>query len=175
MGKSVRTFIGIDPAFREYGIGICVLIEGQNGLKATFPRYRTTWDALNAIADIARHAEGMDDTFFAVENSNQQNTTFQKYYGGKNVGQLLKISRNVGANQAISQLIVDLLKGYDVELLEISPERKGSKWTKEGAAMIAKQYGIELPKTSQDDRDALKLALILFEKKSGEKRPLLTI
>lgn len=170
MGKSNRAFIGIDPAFRDYGVGICILVEGQNGLKATFPRYRTTWDALNAIADIARHADGMGDTFFAVENSNQQNTTFQKYMGGKNVAQLLRISRNVGANQAISQLIVDLLKGYDVELLEVSPERKGSKWTKEHAAMVAKQYGIELPRTSQDDRDALKLAIILYEKKMKKKR-----
>ena len=169
MGTSSKAFVGIDPAFREYGVGICILIEGESGIKVSFPKYRNTWDALNAINDLARMAYGWDDTFFAVENSNLQNSTFSKYVFGNNPAQLMRISRNVGANQAVSQLIVDLLHDRNMDVLEVSPERKGKKWTKEQAEQVAKQYGITLPRTSQDDRDALKLAIILYEKKIKEK------
>lgn len=166
----MKTYVGIDPAFRDSGMGICVLKETESGLVVVFPKCKNTLDAIRYLDRLAVFEQHQNSTFFCVENSNLQSTTFSKYVAGNNPAQLMRISRNVGANQAISQLVVDLLKDRDMYVLEVSPERKGSKWTKEHAAMVAKQYGIELPRTSQDDRDALKLAIILYEKKMKKKR-----
>jgi hypothetical protein len=149
-------------------MGICVLSETENGLAAEFHRSKTTLSAIRFLDSFCTLSM-YESTFFCVENSNLQSTTFAKYVAGNNPAQLMRISRNVGANQAVSQLIVDLLHDRNMDVLEVSPERKGKKWTKEQAESVAKQYAIELPRTSQDDRDAFKLAIILYEKKIKEK------
>ena len=168
MGTSVRTFVGIDPAFRESGMGICVLSENESGLVAEFHRSKTTLSAIRFLDSFCTLSM-YEKTYFAVENSNLQSTTFAKYVAGNNSAQLMRISRNVGANQAVSQLIVDLLNERIMDVVEVNPQRKGKKWTKEQAEQVAKKYGISLPRTSQDDRDAFKLAIILYEKKLNEK------
>ena len=84
--------------------------------------------------------------------------------GNKNV--IARKSRNVGKNQAASQYTVDILKAKGYEVLDISPKDKGGKWTEDGFKWVVKSKKILLTKAkpNQDERDALKLALIALNK-----------
>ena len=78
----------------------------------------------------------------------------------------------MGANQGISQAVVDMLVFYFTHdrVLEVSPAQKGVKWDTRNAAHVAAQYGIKLPRTSQDERDALKIGLIGYTSYLLQKR-----
>ena len=142
--------IGIDPAFRESGFGVCILTENE----ATFPKVRSFIDFFRFASEMPLDTQ----TVFVVENSNMQNATFASYKA--NARQLQRISRNVGANQAVSQMTVDYLRHLGHLVIEVSPLAKGSKLNQKAIAYIAKAEGIEIPaKLSQDDRDAFKLAI----------------
>lgn len=109
-----------------------------------------------------------DEQIFIVENSNLQNTTFATYKVNPN--QIKRISRNVGANQAVSQMVVDYLRYLGLEVIEVSPLQKGSKWNLYQAQSALFDLGISTSKIkmSQDERDALKLAY--QEKKRQNKQ-----
>ena len=91
-----------------------------------------------------------------------QNTSFD-ITGSKGV--IARKGRNVGSNQAISQLVVDFIKRYTkAKVLDLSPQRKGRKWNQAQFEAIMKQEGHKAPKkkrgNNQDERDGYKLALI---------------
>lgn len=147
--------IGIDPAIRKNGFALCF------------------YDTINKTIDF-KIMDFIDfifyvmdrDTYsykFAVENSNLQNLSFDMT-GNKNV--LARKSRNVGMNQAVSQLTCDLLKRRGFEVVEISPKQKGAKLEHETFKAltmnmtVANYKGL---KGEQDKRDAFKIAL-LYEK-----------
>lgn len=101
------------------------------------------------------------DMVFCIENSNLQNANFDKS-GSRAVIQ--RKGRNVGTNQAVSQLAVwsaVSLVGSE-RVFEVSPLDKGAKWTPVQFQAVMKQEGLnyDLKSTNQDQRDALKLALI---------------
>lgn len=152
--------IGIDPAFRVSGFGICELGERS----VCFPKIQTFIDFF-AYANTFNKSTAQ---IFVVENSNLQNTTFSTYKA--NANQLQRISRNVGANQAVSQMVVDYLRYIGLEVVEVSPLQKGSKLNQKAIEYLAKSEGIELPaRMSQDDRDAFKLAYQQKRRLKAEK------
>ena len=150
--------IGIDPAFRVSGFGICELDENS----VCFPRIRTFID----FFFYAKSFSVLDEQLFVVENSNLQNTTFAGYKA--NGKQIQRISRNIGANQAVSQMVVDYLRYLGLEVVEVSPLQKGSKWNlyQAQSALFDLKFSHSKIKMSQDERDALKLA---YQQKSRLK------
>lgn len=144
--------IGIDPAFRTGGFYVCEL---ENNT-ATFICMKSFLDFLDYIA-LKKGAKAV------IENSNLQNVSFRSSTN-KNIA--AKMSRNVGANQAISQITVDVCIHFlgKENVKELSPLQKGTKW--DNATMLAASKAHKLVnykglKGEQDKRDAYKLALFL--------------
>ena len=147
--------IGIDPAIRKNGFALCF------------------YDTINKTVDF-KIMDFIDFVFyvmdrdaysykFSVENSNLQNLSFDMT-GNKNV--LARKSRNVGMNQAVSQLTCDLLKRRGFEVVEISPKQKGVKLEHETFKALTMNISVSNYKGlkgEQDKRDAFKIAL-LYEK-----------
>jgi len=150
--------IGLDPSLRVKGFAACELIYNEHEALQTINFYR--FARFYNFIDFCQSRIHDEALYWAVENSNLQNATFAHYKG--NAAQLKKISRNVGANQGISQAVVDMLTFYFTHdrVLEVSSAQKGVKWDTRNAVHVAAQYGIKLPQTSQDERDALKIAII---------------
>jgi hypothetical protein len=147
--------IGIDPAIRKNGFALCFYDTINNTIDFQI------MDFIDFIFYV------MDrDTYsykFAVENSNLQNLSFDMT-GNKNV--LARKSRNVGMNQAVSQLTCDLLKKHGFEVVEISPKQKGVKLEHETFKALTMNMAVSNYKGlkgEQDKRDAFKIAL-LYEK-----------
>ena len=144
-------YIGLDPAFRKNGFGLCS-IEGDDVYFKRFKNYAHFLGWLNN--------DRPESAFFCIENSNLTDATF---YRGGSIPSQLKQSRNVGKNQAASQIAVDLLRiMYGKENVhDISPRQKGRKWSKAHLQHIAKQEKHKLPnKIKQDEIDAYQIALI---------------
>ena len=114
--------IGIDPAIRKNGFALC-FYDTEN---------KTVNFLIMDFVDFIIYTESLKkydvynfrDYVFAVENSNLQNLSFDMK---GNKGVLARKSRNVGMNQAVSQLTCDLLKRRGFEVVEISPKQKGAK------------------------------------------------
>lgn len=148
--------IGIDPAFREKGFAMCYLTENYHTF-FTFPKPYHFFTKTNDFNDFG-------GLYFAVENSNLQNLTFRE---SKKISVAERVSRNVGANQAVSQMVVDFLQEYygKEKVYEYSPRDKGKKDTHED--YVKKCLALKLQpnkRTSQDERDAFKLAYLTYHK-----------
>lgn len=124
-----RIYIGIDPAFREKGIGFCML----EGNQVTFKKYSIN-ELLNAIA-----GKEFINAIVCVENSNMQSTTFstfhyekliksKKYSTKSTLSLCQRQSRDVGKNMATSEIICRMLDFRCKKLIEESPKGKGAKW-----------------------------------------------
>lgn len=161
-----KIFIGIDPAFRRYGFGVCIIDRSDNS--ARFLRLRDFLAFLSWF-----NYEAPQNAVFCVENSNLTDVTFTKY---RKTGraQLEKISRNVGKNQAISQATADVInQDGRFKLLDLSPADKGAKWSERTAAAVAASKGLIIPRGSlekEDNRDALKLAILAEERQHKAKK-----
>ena len=142
--------IGIDPAFRQKGIGFCIL----DGKEVIFKQY----SIIELLNDI--NAGCFKSASVCVENSKLQNTSFDMA-GSKSV--VARKSRNVGANQAVSQIICDAIRFKCAKFLEISPLKKGEKFLDssiiEGSCKLHK-WTMNKKRLNQDDRDAFKLMLL---------------
>ena len=153
-----KIYIGIDPAFRQRGFAIAILDEDntlnfkvfKNGFNSFF-----RW----VLDDLPENA------IIGVENSNLQNDTFNMA-GSRPV--LAKRSRDVGKNQAVSQMTVDLLQEYlsPAAVYDISPKQKGAKIVNPvlfkailQSAGIKEVYNYKGLKSEQDKRDAVQILL----------------
>ena len=149
--------IGIDPAIRKNGFALCF----YDNINKTIDFQ--IMDFIDFILFSEDAMEATDNFAFCVENSNLQNLSFDMK---GNKGVLARKSRNVGMNQAVSQLTCDLLKRRGFEVVEISPKQKGAKLEHETFKAltmnmtVANYKGL---KGEQDKRDAFKIAL-LYEK-----------
>lgn len=152
--------IGIDPAFREKGFATCDLILTEDLNTHTFHTYNKPHAFFIDYSTDYEYAF----LYFAVENSNLQNLTFRE---SKKISVAERLSRNVGANQAVSQMVVDFLQEYygKEKVYEFSPREKGKKDTHED--YVKKCLALKLQpnkRTSQDERDAFKLAYLTYHK-----------
>jgi hypothetical protein len=151
-------YIGVDPAFRKKGFCICI-IECDTIDFITFEYFA---DFIIWLL----HNKG-NRLIFAVENSNLQNLSFDMSGNSKVIS---RKSRNVGTNQAVSQIAVDLIKRFDFPCTEYSPKAKGKKINDKEFIILAKKLGIvEINNykgniTEQDKRDAFILCYKLIKK-----------
>lgn len=152
-------YIGVDPAFRAGGFSICI-IDMTDKTAVT-----KTLDLL-AFHDWLRSPDAPDTCFVCVENSNLQNQNFDTT-GNKN--EIARKGRNVGCNQAVSQLAYEsaLARYGPKNVFQVSPREKGRKITDAKMfAAILQQDGVRLQKRTlnQDERDAYMLATIARRK-----------
>lgn len=68
-----------------------------------------------------------DDALVTVENGNATNTSFDQK-GSR--GSVARKGRNVGTNQAVSQLAVQSATDRYGKCRSVSPKQKGKKWSK---------------------------------------------
>lgn len=153
--------IGIDPAFRDSGFTICII---QDKIVSFY----TMKTFINFLEWVNANEHIIDDHhIIVVENSNLQNLTFNMN-GSKLI--VAKMSRNVGANQAISQLVVDYLEYNNFNVIGISPKDKGKKLDHKTTQLLMenekhilnteKKHTYKGLNYEQDKRDAYKLALL---------------
>jgi hypothetical protein len=159
--KKYNTAVGVDPAFRSNGFCICAIHGCFNEIR--FINYKNGF--LDFLDDLKGVLIADKTTVIAIENSNLQNTSFD-VTGSKGV--IARKGRNVGSNQAISQLVVDSCNKYTkAKVLDLSPQRKGRKWNQAQFEAIVKQEGHKVVQkkkgNNQDERDAYKLALIALK------------
>lgn len=151
--------IGIDPAFRKSGFAMCIIDEDRTVAFKVFVRFLDfiKW----CFSDDSPKGENV---YFVIENSNLQNLTFNMK---GNKGEIARHSRNVGANQAVSQNTVDLCRDIwgRENVVELSPLAKGKKWTAQEAFFFSRANnhilnlkGID---AEEDKRDAYKLCTML--------------
>jgi hypothetical protein len=157
------TFVGIDPAFRASGFAIA--IEDGAG-ELSFKIFKNGFEGfffwlLN---------DRPDNCFIGVENSNLQNSTF---ITSGTRAELAKRSRDVGKNQAVSQMVVDLCRTIigPERVAEFSPAQKGKKITslKLFEAILREKrykgvYNYKGQKLEQDKRDAFKILELTKQK-----------
>lgn len=163
-------YIGCDPAFRKGGFWAAILDAEKKMLFKSFDLL--TWH------DWLRSDEAPAVCFVLVENSNLDNATYKRHLTGT-IGEKLRKSRNVGANQAVSELAYQsALRRYGPRFaFEISPEAKGQKITDQRVFEgLMRQEGITFPpgefdkkESAQDKRDAAKLAVIMRRKVKLER------
>lgn len=130
------TYIGIDPAIREYGCGVCVVSPDGS---LDFPKFKTVAALLSWL--FGQHpkeeapAKGM--TVFCIEDSSAQGVFMQKVRGRANAiskgrptsALMLSMASDVGKNQGASIIIADtceLLYGAE-NVVRLSPQQKGAK------------------------------------------------
>jgi hypothetical protein len=148
-------YIGVDPAFRAGGFAVCIIdMTDKTGVCKKMD--------LLAFHDWLRSPDAPDTCFMCIENSNLQNQNFDTT---GNRMEIARKGRNVGCNQAVSQLTYEsaLARYGPKNVFQVSPREKGKKITDASTfAAIVQQDGILLskPKLNQDDRDAYMLATI---------------
>ena len=144
------TFVGIDPAIRHNGFAMC-LIKDDTVHFAKYKQFELwLYDALSWDKD----------AFIVVEDSSLQNITFSRYADNASK---IKISRNVGMNQAVSKITIGWLTHLGHKVQGISPQDKGKKWSLDYAMSVMKGVNLSYTgktKISQDEVDAFHLALI---------------
>lgn len=159
--------IGVDPAFRKNGFAVCFWDLSDNTMN--FEMYGDVLEFHNFI----NSEDAPEKAVCIIENSNLQNTTFD-LRGNKL--EVAKKSRNVGTNQAVSQLTVWSCEGrYGAEnTYGISPKQKGAKLKGDFFNTILNKYKIRthVKRMNQDMRDAGQLALkYVGYRKQIVKRP----
>lgn len=153
--KPAIVYVGVDPAFRIGGFWACFL--DHTDRTATFRQFR---DVL-AFDRFIHSPDAPENAFFCVENSNLQNQNFDMTGSREEIA---RKGRNVGTNQAVSELTVrSACDRYGPNaVINISPRQKGAKWPESTFQVCAKQDRVSLVgyTGNQDQRDAFKLATI---------------
>lgn len=165
MTNTAPIYVGVDPAFRKGGFWAAIL-DMTDKTMVFRPFDLLTWH------DWLRSADAPEMCFVCVENSNLQNQSFD-LSGTKT--EVARKGRNVGCNQAVSQLTYEsaVLRYGARQVFQVSPKEKGAKITDPRMFLAAmKSDGVLLPPgpTNQDQRDAAKLAIICRRKAMLEGR-----
>ena len=157
--KKPKIYIGIDPAFRKKGFAMAIIDTTDNTVN--FKTFKNGF--LDFMGWMISDKPSTEEAVFCIENSNLQSVTFDMR-GNKNV--VARKSRNVGKNQAASQYTVWACQANGYKVIDLSPKDKGGKWTEDGFKWVVKSKKLILSKAkpNQDERDALKLAIIALNK-----------
>lgn len=160
-------FIGIDPAFRDNGFTICTvandLIFG-NGVYVKFQTLR------KPHLFFSYHNNFVYEKFiYGIENSNLTKQTF--LHSNKD-GVQNRFSRNAGMNMAVSQMVCDFLKDLGAKVYEFTPKQKGKKESQQIFELRCRELKVyNIPKkTTQDERDAFKLAYLAIKQYNFDRR-----
>lgn len=149
-GKPLR--IGVDPALRVGGLGVCTINEFG---EVDFPRF----PGRGIVAFVKWLDTVPKNSVAVVENSNLTNATFDN---SGNSSVRARKSRNVGMNQGVSVILIEFLKDRlgEGNVKDISPLKKGSKWNAErmDSEMKMRKNTRTKKKTNQDERDAYQIA-----------------
>ena len=139
-------YIGCDPAFRQNGFCIAILDENRELQTKTFKKF------IDFIGWVQN--EMPQKSIVAIENSYLQNSTFDMS-GPKPV--VARKSRNVGKNQAVSQIAYELFTEYAAKVHNVSPKGKGRKRDNAFIMGIIKRQGWKVSKKrfNPDERDAI--------------------
>lgn len=145
--------IGVDPAFRAGGFIVCILDTSERTA-----HFRVFRDVL-AFDRWLQSPDAPEAALVTIENSNATNTNFDQN-GSR--GAVARKGRNVGTNQAVSQLAVQSATDRYGSCRSVSPKQKGKKWSKREfeAVLIADGVSVYGQSGSQDARDAYKLATL---------------
>lgn len=157
-------YIGVDPAFRKGGFWAVVIdMEDRTARPIAFRDLLDWHDWLSS-------EEAPEAAFVAIENSNEQNKNFDMEGTGYVIA---RKGRNVGTNQAVSQLaVVSAIRRYGVGyVFSISPKQKGRKYSPAEFDAVVRSDRITLigswlsqkHENAQDQRDAYKLAWIAYK------------
>jgi hypothetical protein len=146
--------IGIDPAFRTDGFRAVIIDEDRIAQAYKFRRFL---DFLKWIFSDDAPASAI----CCVENSNLDAKLYA-YHRGKKGGALATAARNVGANQAISQVTYETcLMKWPESTYQVSPARKGKVLPMATIARLMEAQGHQLAgKLDEDGRAAYQVALI---------------
>ena len=149
--------IGVDPAFRAGGFHACVIDYTDRTVR--FLEFADVLHWHDWLRSDDAPDKSLNRVFVVVENSNLQNINFDTT---GNRAELQRKGRNVGTNQAASELAYrSAARHYGpVNVREISPRDKGAKLTDAEYMALVHQERLTAPnKSNQDQRDAFKLAL----------------
>lgn len=145
-------YIGIDPAFRKSGFGMCIIDEANT---VSFRTFRTFLDFLGWVFS----EDAPELAVVCIENSNLDGKMYA-YHRAKGGQELAAAAMSVGKNQAASQYTADACRyRWPETTFDISPKDKGKKWDAETFKAAARQNGHAVGRCSQDERDAYQLAL----------------
>jgi len=151
--------IGVDPAFRKGGFWAAFADLEERTVQFRSFRDVLLWDRFLFSQDAPFHA------VVAVENSNLQDLNFDM---SGNRPTVARKGRNVGTNQAVSELTVRSARDrYGVDaVMNISPREKGKKY--DDFYFHASLKGDNMRPIGytglQDQRDAYKLAHLALSK-----------
>lgn len=147
------TFIGVDPALRKGGFWLCIICRIEN---------TATFKGCKHLGEFVRILQDFEPAAIVVENSNLQKNMFSRMQH-TGVGGALDVGKNMGVSQAAA----DIADQYSQIPSGISPQSKGDKIKNEALFQsVVKANGLTLvgykpgDGKGQDQRDALKLALI---------------
>ena len=157
-----RTIIGVDPSFRQGGFWVAIVDRTEQSI--VFRQFAS-------VLHIDRWLQSPDAPAAAlvcVENSNLQNVNFSKTGGARVIA---RKGRNVGTNQAASQLAVEAARDKygPASVVELSPLEKGAKWTSRQFQAVLKQEHLTVYNL-RDNQDARDAAKVLFIGESKAKR-----
>lgn len=146
--------IGVDPSFRKGGF-VCAVLDIDNNIEIVqFKKF------IDFMSFVTVHVSSKDRV--CIENSYLQNVSFD-LKGNKEV--IARKARNVGINQACSQIATDLFKLYSENVREVSPKEKGLKIVNDAIIfgfLRARNIKTDKNKFNQDARDAIKLLLMIL-------------
>ena len=151
-----KLFIGVDPAFRRNGFAAAI-IDGDTLQTKRFV------DLIDFVFFVVSLHNMNADVVFCIENANEQNATFPRTFA-HNAAKQARLSRNVGANQAVSELAciaVEKIFGKS-RLISVSPIKKGAKMSEKYLLAVLQSMNIKLCTNrclTQDEIDAAKLAI----------------
>lgn len=152
--------VGVDPAFRKGGFwGAMLDLQTRQVKPIRFIDVFDFYEFIKALPD-------KKDVFCAIENSNLQNVTFTRG-SARNAMTAARVSRNVGANQAVSELTFSAAQIHlgSGNVLAFSPKQKGVKIENSKifeAYLITNNITLNWDgsKLCQDARDAIKIAVL---------------
>ena len=155
MRKGSRIKIGCDPAFRNNGFAVCICDEDREIRFIMFKKF------LHFISWVQNDCP--KDAIVCIENSYLQNKTFDMS-GSRPL--LAKKSRDVGKNQAVSEIAFQLFTEYCFKVRNMSPKQKGKKWESKEPLIksFISSYNLKMPKKTlnQDERDAFKMLTFIL-------------
>ena len=176
--------IGVDPAFRKDGFWVCRYYpfrfeDNRLAGEIHYSKINSIFSFKNYIDDLVRFSKLK--VFVSIENSNLQNVVFTPKNPKETLAAYSIRCCKIGKNMAISQQVYELCIGYfgKENVKSFSPKDKGKKDDNHLYNLRKIKYNImeeysskksSRNRTNQDQRDAFKLATLLYDELKLKER-----